>query len=374
MQLAFFSSHINKSLQWLWYQKELDNHLPNAIHIIINTELEEPFLAHDLRANGLTVYVLNHRRSLDHIKNIIKAVGILKKHKIEIVHTTLPFGNLIGQTAAYICGIDKRVTTCENASWAHDFKNKKQEFVDKFTFRLAKKVIAVADTAREYLEKNWNIKQDKLTTIYHGLEESEYENISDSRVERMRRIANIPQGQFVIGMIARLEFWKGHQYAIEAMKFLKEKGYPVKLYIFGGKGPDYNKIHQQIEALGLSEDVFYKGFMDDPVALFKLFDIHLHVPVNRYVENCGINIIEGMISAKAQALTLSGYAAQSAIHMHNAYVVDYCSSIQISEAVMYLFDNPEKAQEFGKNARLDALSQYGNKIKVKKHLELYSAL
>ena len=373
-KIAFFSSHINNSLQWFWYQRALNNIIPDAIHIIINIGKEEPLLAKDLRAIGLTVYILPHNNIFDHIKNVIKATILLKKHKINLVHTTLPFGNLIGQSAAIICCIKSRITTCENASWAHDFKNKKQALIDKFTYFFSKKIIATSNSARAYLENNWKIKKGKLVTIYHGLEDKEYENISKERIDKLRHFINIQDKQFVVGMIARLEFWKGHQYAIEAMQIVKAKGYPIKLHIFGANGPDFQKIHAQINSSELQDTVFYHGFVDDPVALFKLFNIHLHVPINLHVENGGINIIEGMISSTPQILTLSGYSAQSAVHMQNAFVVDYCSSSQIAEAIMYLYDNPETAKKLGDNARLDALNQYSNKIKVKKHIALYNTL
>ena len=114
--------------------------------------------------------------------------------------------------------------------------------------------------------------------------------------------------------------------------------------------------------------------MNDPVALFKLFDIHLHVPINKYVENGGINIIEGMISGVPQILTKSGYAWQSAEHMKNAFVVDYENAEAIADAIEFMRNNKEVATNLAETAKRDATVTYGLKTKVDTHINLYETL
>src|SRR6185436_1004532 len=128
----------------------------------------------DLLQLGIESHFLHYPNKLAHISNVLKTVSIIRKFKPDIVHTSLPYGNAVGQLAAMIAGVENRITTCENASWAHDFKNLKQKGIDKFTYRVSKKVIAVADSAKEYLKEKFNIKNEKLLTIYHGLKETEY--------------------------------------------------------------------------------------------------------------------------------------------------------------------------------------------------------
>jgi glycosyltransferase involved in cell wall biosynthesis len=377
MKIAFVSSHINKSLQWLWYSRGLQKtgQFTSIIHVIIYDKgSKAPVLAEDLRKEGFTVYTIATGNIFSKAAAIFECRKIFKKHQIEIVHTTLPYGNLIGLNAALLAGIDKRVTTCENASWAHDYKSKKQELIDKLTFRLAKKIIAVADSAHEYISDNWNIDKKKLVTIYHGLEEKEYSNIAKERVEAVKAETGISGNDFIVGMISRLELWKGHEYAIKAMKEVTAKYPSVKLYIFGSGGKDKERILSMIREMQLEDSIFYKGFINDPIALFQLFDIHLHIPINKYVENCGISIIEGMISERPQILTLSGYSFQSAKHLKNSYVVDYCNAAEVSQAIIKLFEDSDLRTRLAAAAKQTALDEYSNNVKVKKHLELYSSL
>lgn len=316
MKIAFITSHINKSLQWLWFAEELQKRNIEQVHIIINDFF--PLLYDDLVQIGVKVYFLKHKHFFSHFINLYKTIKILKKHQVEIVHTSLPFGNLIGQIAAMLLNIKKRVTTCENASWAFDFKSKKQYLVDLCTYKLANKIIVTCKPAREFLENKWKIDKQKLVTIYQALKKEEYEKIDPERIERIKQLLKIKENDLIIGVIARLEFWKGHSYIIDAVKQIVKQYSSVKLFIFGSKGSAYQQIRNQIKKLNLQDHVFYIGFVDDPIALYQLLDIQIHVPVNKHVETFGLSIIEGMISKVPQILTRSGIAFETARHLKNA--------------------------------------------------------
>jgi glycosyltransferase involved in cell wall biosynthesis len=377
MNILYALSHINKSLQWQWFAEEMKNRGINQTYVIVDDGVgKSSYLHDDLLKMGITSYFLPYINKLAHVTNVLKTVSIIKKHKAEIVHTSLPYGNAVGQMAAWFAGIKNRVSTCENASWAHDFHNKKQENIDKLTYSLSKKVIAVADSAKEYLKDHYHISDDKLLTIYHGLKESEYDNVSAERVGKIKCQLQINENDFIVGVVSRYEFWKGHEFINKAAAILKQrnKDKNIKILVFGSKGSYYDTAMQQVKDLGVEDVVISKGYIDDPVALFRLFDVHLHVPVNKYVENCGINIIEGMISERPQILTKSGYAWQSAEHMKNAYVVDYENAEAIADAILYMKENYDRAKQLASQAHADAIKDYSLKVKADKHIALYNEM
>ena len=364
-------------MQWQWFAEELKNRGVNQSYIIIDDGYGKPCYFHDdLLKLGIKSQVLPNKHRGSHLVNISKIVSIIRDFRPDIVHTSLPYGNLLGQTAALIAGVKNRITTCENASWAHDFKNKKQELIDRFTYKVAQNVIATSDSAKEYLQENFKIKNEKFRLIYHGLKESDYVNICEERIQKLRNELGVEENDFVIGVVARYEFWKGHEYINKAASILKQRNQHknLKVLVFGSKGSYYDTAMKQISEMNIGDIVQYKGFVPDPVALFKLFNIHLHVPVNKYIENGGINIIEGMITGVPQILTKSGYAWQSAEHMKNSYVVDYENAPAIADAIEYMRDHKDEAAILGRNAKIDAIATYGLKTKVDNHLSLYAQL
>lgn len=375
MNILYALSHVNKSLQWQWFAEEMKNRGINQTYVIYDWDGSGSYFYNDLQNLGIQSYLLPSVDKIGHTGNLLNTVSIIKKHRPDIVHTSLPYGNLLGQMGAWMAGVKNRITTCENASWAHDFRHKKQEIVDKFTYWLSKKVVAVADSAKEYLKKNYHLSDEKLTTIYHGLKETEYIDVSPDRISKIKEKLNITDNDFIVGVVSRYEFWKGHEFINKAAAILKErnKHQNIKILVFGSKGSYYDTAMQQINELGVEDVVISKGYINDPVALFKVFDVHLHVPVNKYVENCGINIIEGMISERPQILTKSGYAWQSADHMRNAYVVDYQNAEAIADAIEFMKNHKEIAMDLAAEAKRDALRIYGLKTKVDKHIALYQS-
>ena len=291
-----------------------------------------------------------------------------------MVHTELPYGNLVGLISAWFCGIKMRVSTCGNTTWAFDYNNRKQKLIDKITYLLSKKVIALTEEAKAFLKKNYNIPDSKLTIIHHSLKSDEYLFKDESRVEKLRKDLDIEPNVFIIGMVARFEFWKGHIFAIEAFRKLLMEYPNVRMLIFGSKGESFNSVMRYIQNYDLQDHIIYKGFVSDNIALFRLFDVHVHIPINSESETFGINIMEGMISGCAQILTLSGISCFTARDKENCLVVPYLNTEAVYQALKRMISDPELRNRLGATAREDALKYFQYSDKVQKHLELYEEL
>ncbi|MFZ7146556.1 MAG: glycosyltransferase family 4 protein, partial [Bacteroidota bacterium] len=323
---------------------------------------------------GVRVYYLPHKHFYHFFINFIKVCYILKRNKITLVHTELPYGNLVGLISAWFCGIKMRVSTCGNTTWAFDYNNKKQKMIDKITYFLSKKVIALTEEAKSFLIKNYHIPENKLTIIHHSLKSDEYIFKDDSRVEKLRKDLNLEENVFIIGMVARFEFWKGHIFAIEAFRKLLMEYPNVRMLIFGSKGESFNSVIRYIQNYDLQDHIIYKGFVSDNIALFRLFDVHVHIPINSESETFGINIMEGMISGCAQILTLSGISCFTARDGENCLVVPYSNTEAVYLALKRMISDPELRKRLGEQAREDALKYFQYSDKVQKHLELYEEL
>jgi glycosyltransferase involved in cell wall biosynthesis len=286
----------------------------------------------------------------------------------------LPYGNLLGQPAAWSLGIKKRVNTCENASWAIDYNSRKQLFIDKMTYKLAKRVIVLTDLSKDYLVEHYKLDRNIITTIGHSIKVADYENIAPIRIDSLKNELGIKPNDVVLGMVARLEDWKGHSYVIEALKDLVLKYPNIKLLIFGSAGDYLNTLNNLINKYHLQQHVFYKGFVKDNIALYKVFNIHVHVPINEIVETFGISIIEGMVSEVPQILTKSGISCDTVKHMENCVEVPYKNSEAIKEAIMLLIENKELGNKLAAQAKKDAIEMFSYEAKVEKHMEVYYSI
>ena len=370
MKCCFILSHINKSTQWLWYSQELKKRKIDHFYIIIS-DSNTCYLVNDLERENIKVFLLSHKSFSSHGVNLLKTFHILRKEKPDVVHTSLPYGNLIGQVSAWLSGIKNRITTCENSSWANDFTSKKQKIIDKITFRLSKKIIATCESSKEYLHEHWGINADKIKIVGQVLKLEIYRNLSIESINELKKQLGIHENDFVIGMIARFEFWKGHSYVIQAINELKTKIPNLKLVLLGSKGPEFDNIMSSVRIYNIENIVSYHGFIDAVPEFLHSINIHIHVPTNKFVETYGLNIIEGMACGCAQILTKSGIAVTTAHHMENCLIVDYCSVNEIVNAVIMLYQNSELREKIGKNAKNYAEENFKISVKVDNSMAIY---
>lgn len=75
--------------------------------------------------------------------------------------------------------------------------------------------------------------------------------------------------------VGRLTPQKAIDVAIDAMKILKDKGYPVRWYVLG-EGKERKKLERKIASLKLQEDFFLLGTVENPYPYYAQADIYIH--------------------------------------------------------------------------------------------------
>ena len=152
-------------------------------------------------------------------------------------------------------------------------------------------------------------------------------------------------------MISRYTEWKGIKYTILAFLRLLEK-YPNALLILANaKGKD-KEIIELIKKLP-EKNYIEIVFEEDNAAMYKLFDVFVHVPVDSEIEAFGQIYIEALAVGIPSVFTLSGVAREFIVNKENALVVDFRSAEQIFDAVCSILqdgDLREKIIQNGKRA------------------------
>ncbi len=141
----------------------------------------------------------------------------------------------------------------------------------------------------------------------------------------------------VVGVIARWEEPKGIQYTIEAFKiFLKE--YPDALLLLFNVNDNmaYSNVLNNLLA-DMPGSSYKKIFFESNIyELYSLFDLYVHVPVNKIYEAFGQTYIEALAAGIPSIFTLSGIANEFIENEINALVVNYNSSNDIYNAIKRL--------------------------------------
>ena len=111
-------------------------------------------------------------------------------------------------------------------------------------------------------------------------------------------------------------------------------------------------------------------FEEDLFALFRLFDIFVHVPISPIREAFGQVYVDAMLSGLPTVITLSGIVHEYAKHKENAWVVDYQNSEQIAEGILALLNDKSFREKIAANG-LASAKEYSIQNKMLALEELY---
>lgn len=248
---------------------------------------EGSLLAPPLRELGGDVYELPglaersyHRDDVRLLKELIREV------KPDIVHS---HGALSGRIAGRRCGTAVIYTRHSAFPVPAKLRYPPGRWVNKLiNEHYADHIIAVSPAAAENLTDG-GISPKKITVMMNGV--APVERSAEDVREALRVRLNLSEGDFVLGILARIEPYKGHLHIVEALDILRRENRPVKLLI-AGVGSYEEELRQEITRRGLEDDVRFLGFCEDVAPVLSVLDLQLNASYG--TETSSLSILEGM--------------------------------------------------------------------------------
>lgn len=367
MKITTILFSIDKAKEFEWYITEINRQEFDISFISINKK-EDTHLKTFCEKHNVPFYHVSYHSKKDLLKAIFKTRKILKKLKPNIVHSHIFEGGLIGVTAAWLAGIKNRVYTRHYSDFHHVYHPNGLKY-DKWINKNSTHIVAVSEVVKEILIKKENVSPQKVSVIHHGIKIEEKQQSIETRIAKVKQNNLISPHKKVVGVISRYNELKGVQYIIPAFKSLHRSNPSLHLVLANAKG-DYKK---EIETLlqTLPSDSFTEIlFEQDNEALFKVFDVFVHVPVSREAEAFGQIYIEALKFGVPSVFTLSGVANEFIKDEENALVVEHENTKAIQTAVERLLKNDKLRENLIENGK-EAVKGFTTMKKTKALEELY---
>ena len=218
------------------------------------------------------------------------ALGKLKRiigtEDPDIVHT---HGSLSGRIAGKRCG--KKVVFTRHSAFPFPSYVRKTplRLVYKYLYEhYSDRIIAISPAGAK-LMTDAGISEEKISVMMNGV--SPVERASSERIRELKAQYGIGNGDFVIGILARIEEYKGHIYVLEALRLLRDQGRKVKL-IIAGTGGFEGQVRKHASELGVDRDTVFTGFVSDVSGVLSLMD--LQVNASYISETSSLSLLEGM--------------------------------------------------------------------------------
>jgi len=251
--------------------------------------MQEGLLSKEAEELGLKV--VHFKQSSRYDFSVIKKLAeLIKKEKIDILHTHGPRANLFGYFV-------KRKAKFMWMSTIHSDPSKdfikggvKGKVFTKINMMVLKKIdhfFAVSHRFKEMLV-GFGISEQKITVIYNGIS---FDVPKHEVLERNN--LGIAEDDFVITMVARLHPIKGHEVTFKALAEVIKIHPGVKLLLIGD-GPMKQELVEMVNQLNLQQNVKFEGFQKNIHGYLSLVDVNL---LTSYSESFPLVLLE---SARAK--------------------------------------------------------------------------
>lgn len=268
-------------------------------------------------------------------KALFKLIKILREEAPDIVHT---HSSITARLAA------KFVKDCKIVFTRHSVfpvsslvKSVPGRWINKtINETLSDRIIAVAEAAKENLTDG-GVSPDKIDVVLNGVEK--IEKSSDKDKEALKKKLGIKNDEFVIGILARLEKVKGHEFFIDAAKLiLDEKKIKAKFLILG-TGSEEDALKEKVKSLGLSKNIIFTGFVSNVQEYINIFDVQVNCSYG--TEATSLALLEGMSIGVPAVVTEYGGNPGVIKNGENGYLVPIKSPRDTADSIVRILTNDD---------------------------------
>jgi len=298
--------------------------------------------------------VLPDRRNLDIIMPLKRIIQLIKQKDIDMLNTWgSGIWDLIGLLAGRICHIPVINNGIRSAPIHLNFDNR----LTWFSARFSDSVVANSAAGLKAFQLN-NNPDSKV--IYNGLDTSRFQDI---------QLVNTGQN---LCMVANFREAKDHKSLILAMPQILKRFPNTSLYLVGHDYGTLSFSKVLVNELSINDKVNFITECSAPEPIIGKCQIGI-LTTNEAVHGEGISnaILEYMALSKPVIASINGGNSEIIIENKTGFLVEPGSSKQISEKVIYLFENPGEANKMGEQGKVFVNEQFSLARMENEYIDMY---
>ncbi|CAA9307481.1 MAG: Glycosyltransferase [uncultured Cytophagales bacterium] len=366
LPVTYILSNIHKALAFEWVAEELDRGRFGLSFVLLNPG--DSVLETFLRGRGVDVLRVAYRGKKDLPAAIFRIVRFLRTRGTRVVHCHLFDACVAGLVAARLAGVKKRLYTRHYATF-HQVYFPRAVYYDRFINAQATGIVAISGNVKGALRKE-GVNPRKVHLVHHGFRLEAFGDVAAERTAGLRSKYGLAGKGPVVGVISRYFELKGIQYVVPAFRQLLARFPGAHLVLANATGDYAATIRALLSELPAGSYTEIR-FEEDVAALYGLFDVFLHVPINEHLEAFGQTYVEALAAGVPSVFTLSGVAPEFIEDGRNALVVPFRDAAAIYEATSRLLEDAPLRQSIVAQGRADVQGRFSLHTMIHKLEELY---
>ena len=261
------------------------------------------------------------------LKYEARATDIAKQEDFDVIHAHdwLSFGAGIAAKKATGKKLIVHIHATEfdrSGEHPHPFIFNKE----KEGFEAADKIIAVSGYTKNIVVQKYGIPASKVMVVHNGIDprRSTSQNITEEKLASFKQ-----QGKKIVLFLGRLTLQKNPDGLLKAAKEVTRL-YPNVVFIFAGSGDMQEQLIEEAVGHGLSDKVFFPGFVrgDEKIALFKSADLFVMPSLS---EPFGLVALESLLNETPVLISKQSGVSEAVNH---ALKVDFWDTKDMANKII----------------------------------------
>jgi glycosyltransferase involved in cell wall biosynthesis len=359
--------HTESSTGWAGQEMRIileAREMKNLGHKIIMAVQPDSGIIPAIDREGFEKEILNMQKK-NCVGSVIKLIRIIANYRVDIVNTHSSWDSWIASISARISRRKPLIIRTRHLSTPVS-----NGFLSRIVYQyLPHLIITTGKSIKETLVNTNRFPENKIISVPTGVDLDAFSPRGADSV--LFSEVDVRSGEIIIGIIAALRSWKGHDYLFEAIRILLEKGRNVKLLI-AGDGPRYNHLVDKAASIGIQDSVFFLGYRENIAEVFSICDI---VVLSSYAnEGVPQSLLQAMAMQKPVIACAAGSIPEIVLDKKTGILVEARNPDALARGISLMLDNTELTEKVAFNARKYVESNYSLSNMVEKIESIYNQL
>jgi glycosyltransferase involved in cell wall biosynthesis len=297
---------------------------------------------------------------------IIRLYTFLQRFQPAIVHTVSMWSHVFASIAARLAGCPV-VWHFQDIVSPYSGFGMYKKLLMLWARHIPSRILCISEAVADQFRADARIR-DNVYVLLNTIDVAKF-----SLSERADNRDN--ERSFMIGTVARLTPWKGHEVALQAAQILKRRSIRFRWLFAGddslGSASYRSYLLKLIHKYGLEQDVEFVGWVADMPTFYRSLDVLVHVPTEP--EPFGLVLAEAMATG-LPIISTSGGGAESIVEASGGILIAPNQPDAVADALATLLKSPHELIERGKAARTAAETMFSLERYAEQLVGVYTTL